>query len=151
MNLITSKSWKHTVRVYTIHHDPMSAEAESKFFVVKEGFSWSALVFTALWALWHRMWLAFVLLLAAGTALEFALALSGADDIAALSIGLGYALLVGYGANDWRRWSLARRGMAQMDIVSAADADVALHRYVDRNLGLASRRPLSPDQVLGLS
>jgi len=139
------------VRVYTIHHDPMSADAESEFFVVKEGFSWSALVFTALWALWHRMWLAALLLLATGAALEFALTISGADDIAALSIGLGYSLLVGYGANDWRRWALARRSMALMGIVAAADEETALHRYVDRNPGLASRRPASPDQVLGLS
>ena len=128
----------------------MSAELESEFIVIKEGFSWAAFVFTALWAFWHRMWLVFALLLVTGVALEFVLALLGADNIATLMIGLGYALLVGYGANDWRRWSLARRGMAQMDIVSAADEDVALHRYVDRNLGLASRRPLSPDQVLGL-
>ncbi len=138
------------MRVYTIHHDPMSAEAESEFSVVQEGFSWSALIFTALWALWHRMWLAFVVLLAAGAALDFALTLSGANDIATLSIGLGYALLVGYGANDWRRRSLARRGMALMGIVAAPDAETALHRYVDRNPGLASRRPASPDQVLGL-
>ncbi len=138
------------MRVYTIHHDPMSADAESEFFVIKEGFCWPALVFTALWALWHRMWLAFVLLLAVGAALELALTMSGADDIAALSIGLGYSALVGYGANDWRRWTLARRGMALMGIVSATDAEAALHRYVDRNPGLASRRPASPDQVLGL-
>ncbi len=136
--------------VYTIHHDPMSADAESEFFVVKEGFCWSALVFTALWALWHRMWLAFVLLVAVGAALELALTMSGADDIAAFSVGLGYALLVGYGANDWRRWTLARRGMDLMGIVAAPDSEAALHRYVDRNPGLASRRPASPDQVLGL-
>ena len=136
--------------VYTIHHDPMSADTGSEFFVVKEGFCWSALVFTALWALWHRMWLAFVLLLAVGAALELALTMSGADDIAAFSVGLGYALLVGYGANDWRRWTLARRGMDLMGIVAAPDSEAALHRYVDRNPGLASRRPASPDQVLGL-
>ncbi len=136
--------------VYTIHHDTRSADTESEFFVVKEGFCWSALVFTALWALWHRMWLVFFLLLAVGAALELALKVSGADDIAALSIGLAYSLLVGYGANDWRRWTLSRRGMALMSIVAATDAETALHRYVDQNPGLASRRPASPDQVLGL-
>ena len=129
----------------------MSAEAESEFFVIKEGFSWSAFVFTALWAFWHRMWLVFVLLLATGVALELALVLSGADDIAALSIGLGYPLLVGYGANDWWRWSLARRGTIQIGIVAAINAETALHRYIDRNSELASLRPVAPDQVLGLT
>ncbi len=139
------------MRVYTIHHDPLSADPDSEFVVIKEGFCWPALVFTALWALWHRMWLAFVALLVAGLALESALAISGADDVASLAIGLGYALLVGYGANDWRRRSLARRGNALMGIVAAPDTEAALHRYVDRNPGLAPRRPASPDQVLGLS
>ena len=110
-----------------------------------------ALIFTAFWALWHRMWLVFFLLLVTGVALEFALEISGADDFAALSIGLGYSLLVGYGANDLRRWTLARRGIDLMGIVAAPDAEAALHRYVDRNPGLASRRPAPPDQVLGLS
>ncbi len=138
------------MRVYTIHHDPRSAGPETEFSVVKEGFCWPALAFTALWALWHRMWLTFVLLVAAGMALELALAVSGADDIASLSIGLGYSLLVGHGANDWRRRSLARRGSALMGIVAAADAEAALYRYIDRNPGLAPRRPASPGQVLGL-
>ena len=139
------------MRVYTIHHDPMSADAESEFFVVKEGFSWPALIFTAFWALWHRMWLVFILLLLGGAAIELAVTLSGADDIAALSIGLGYSLIVGFGANDWRRWILARRGIELMGIVAASDAESALHRYVDQNPGLTSRRPASPEQVLGLS
>ena len=138
------------MRVYTIHHDPMSAEAESEFFVIKEGFSWSAFVFTALWAFWHRMWLVFVLLLVTGVALEFVLALLVADNIATLMIGLGYALLVGYSANDWWRWSLERRGTTQMGIVAAINAETALHRYIDGNFELTSRRPVSPDQVLGL-
>jgi hypothetical protein len=129
----------------------MSADAESDFYVVKEGFSWPALIFTAFWALWHRMWLVFVILLVAGVALEFALTISGADEISALAISLGYSLFVGFGANDWRRRSLARRGMQLMGIVAAPDAEAALHRYVDRNPGLASRRAASPDQVLGLS
>ncbi len=137
------------MRVYTIHHDPLSADPESEFVVIKEGFCWPALVFTALWALWHRMWLAFALLLAAGVALELALAVSGADEVASLAIGLGYSLLVGYGANDWRRRALARRGLAWMGIVAAANAEAALHRYVDRNPDLASYRPVSPGQVLG--
>ena len=128
----------------------MSAELENEFIVIKEGFSWPALVFTALWAFWHGMWIVFVLLLVTGVALEFALALLGADGIATLSISLGYALLVGYGANDWWRWSLARRDTAQMGIVAAINAETALHHYIDRKFELASHRPVSPDQVLGL-
>ena len=128
----------------------MSAGLESEFIVIKEGFSWPAFVFTALWAIWHRMWLVFFLVLATGVVLQLALALLGADNVAALLISLGYMLLVGYGANDWWRWSLARRGTGQMGIVSAINAETALYRYIDNNLEPASRRPIPPDQVLGL-
>jgi hypothetical protein len=138
------------VKIYTIHHDPLSVDAESDFVVVKEGFCWTALVFTAAWTLWHRMWIVFLALVIAGVGLEALLALMDADDIASLAFGLGYALFVGFGANDWRRWTLARRGLALMGVVAAEDAEVALHRYIERNPGLAPRRRVSPDQVLGL-
>ncbi len=144
-----SEGWEYTVRVYTIHHDPISVGPESEFAVVKEGFCWPAFVFTALWALWQRMWLVFVTLVAAGAVLELALAMSGADAVAAFSIGLGYALFIGYGANDWRRWTLARSGTALMGVVAAADAEAALHRYVDSDRAPARTRPAAPYQVLG--
>ena len=128
----------------------MTAELESEFIVIKDGFSWPAFVFTALWAVWNRLWRVCVLLLATSLALQFALALLDADKIATLSINLGYALLVGYGANDWWRWSLARRGTAQIGIVAGVNAETALHRYMDHNIEFASHRPVSPDQILGL-
>ncbi len=141
---------KDIVKIFTIHHDPVSVDAESDFAVVKEGFCWTALVFTALWALWHRMWIVFLALVVAVVGFEVLLAMAGADDTASLAFGVGFSLFVGFGANDWRRWTLARRGMALMGVVAADDADEALHRYVERNPGLAPRRRASPDQVLGL-
>ena len=137
------------MRVFTIHHDDVAASLESEFVVIKEGFCWSAFAFTALWALWHRMWLAFALLVAAGVALDVAIVLAGANDVAALALGLGYSLFVGFGANDWRRQALARSGRGLKDIVAAVDVEAALHRYVDRNPNLPSRRPAAPSQVLG--
>jgi hypothetical protein len=141
---------KDSVKIFTVHHHPQSVDAESDFAVIKEGFCWTALVFTAVWALWHRMWIVFLALVVAGFGFEVLLALAGADDTVSLAIGLGISLFVGYGANDWRRWTLARRGMTLMGVVAADDADGALHRYIERNPGLAPRRRASPDQVLGL-
>ncbi len=137
------------MRVFTIHHDDASASGESEFVVIKEGFCWPAFVFTALWALWHRMWLAFALLVAAGVALDVAIRLSGADDVSALALGLGYSLLIGFGANDWRRRALARSGRGLKGVVAASDVEAALHRYIDRSPDLPPRRPAAPSQVLG--
>ena len=39
---------------------------------VREGFSWSALLLTVLWAVWHRMWVVAALLFALTTALTVA-------------------------------------------------------------------------------
>ena len=45
----------------------------------------------------------------------------------------------------------ALRLVAQATRGVAPDAEAALHRYVDQNPGLSSRRPAAPEQVLGLS
>ena len=45
--------------------------------------------------------------------------------------GLAYGLIIGFGANDWRRAGLARRGWRQAGVVAAIDADAALRRHYD--------------------
>lgn len=138
------------MRVYTIHHDDVAAGLDREFVLVKEGFCWPAFVFTALWALWHRMWLVFVLLLVASSVLDAVLILVGADELSTTVIGLGYSLVIGFSANDWRRRWLERHDMPMRGIVAAADEEAALYRYVDRSPDLVLRRPVPPTRVIGL-
>ena len=117
--------------IYTVHERPSPAGTHRDPVLIKEGICWPAFLFTAVWALWHRMWRAFAGLAIAGIALEAAVVFSGADEITTAAVGLGYSALVAFGANDWRRAHLGRRGYRTLGVTAAADRDTALRRYFD--------------------
>jgi len=84
------------------------------------GFSWPALVLGPLWAIAKRLWLVSFLLLLALVPLVFVDLYSKANR----SIGLSVIALILYGvymyvcgryANDWWRWTLARRGFLRAE------------------------------------
>ena len=118
------------MHIYSVHRRPDGRDADEGIVLVKEGFCWPAFLFTFLWALWHRMWAVAAILIVAGLAASAAA--GWLAPAAAPAAGLGYLLLIGYGANDWRRSSMARRGYRFAGLVGAADADAAAQRYFDR-------------------
>ena len=117
------------MRTYTVHYRPGATETDIA--VVKEGFSWGAFLFTALWALWHRLWLGFVALAVVLLAIDAAMELLALNEAIASIVGFVLSLLIGFGANDWRRRALERRGYVMGAVVAAQDADAALRRYAD--------------------
>ena len=119
------------MRVYSVHIKPLSLALDRDAVLVKEGFSLPAFVFTFVWALWHGMWLAGALILIAGIAVQSAGALAGLDPLSQSALGLGFAAIVGFGANDWRRRGLARQGYGMEGWVAAQDSEAALRRYFD--------------------
>jgi hypothetical protein len=129
------------MRVYTVHIPPASQRQPDPV-LVKEGFSWPAFFFGPFWALAHRMWLVAIALLALD------LVSSGLMDAAHLSppiqavLSLAIAVLIGAHANDWRRWSLDRRGFREVGVVAARNVDEALERYFDSSSTRAA--PLRP-------
>jgi Protein of unknown function (DUF2628) len=101
--------------------------------LIKEGFSWAAFVFTALWALWHRMWLWAVILICGMFAVEVVLEMLEASPLVATALWLGTAGLMGAFGNDILRAHLDRRGYYEAGPVAALDRDAALRRYFDLN------------------
>lgn len=120
------------MRVYTVHTDPASAAEDRDALFLREGFSWPAALFTVLWALWHGMWLTALGLLAAGLAIAVGAALIGLDPAGTAALQLGYAAIVGFSANDWRRRWLARKGRVFAGVVAAPDRASAEQRFFDR-------------------
>ncbi|MHA1568433.1 MAG: DUF2628 domain-containing protein [Alphaproteobacteria bacterium] len=127
------------MRVYTVHIQAESALPDGGAVLVKEGFSWPALMFGPIWALGLGLWVAAAALLAAGAVIGAALELSGADFPTRAAIVAGFQVLVGFTANDFRRWSLARRGFADARVVAAPDRLAAERRYFEAR-NLAPRR-----------
>ena len=131
------------MQVYTVHHPPFPAYG-SEPVLVPEGFCWPAALFSVLWALWHRLWWTACGLLVVAAALEAALAFSGLDATTELAVALGYAAVVGFHANDWRRAALERAGWRFAAVVAAADEDAARRRYFDLGGDTAEVLPPAP-------
>jgi Protein of unknown function (DUF2628) len=115
------------VRFWTVH-----VRAGEEPVLVREGFSWGALIFGWLWLLAHRAWIPALLLLAAGVAVT-ALTTGGIRALLLAAI----ALLQGLFGNDFRRWSLERRRYRFAHVIAARDADGALDRLLQRRPELA--------------
>jgi hypothetical protein len=119
------------VRVYTAHYRPTVPPPDREVVLVKEGFCWPALFVSPLWALWHRLWIEAVVLIAAPLALEFAFELVGLAPLGVSAAGLGLSAIIACVANDLRRASLERRGYRMAGVVAGSDYDTALARLID--------------------
>ena len=95
--------------------------------LVREGFSWGALLFGPLWLAVHRAWIAAVLALAASVLI---VALTKDGIAAALLATL--MVMLGLSGHDLRRWSLDYRGYLLAQVVVARDELDALGRLLDR-------------------
>jgi hypothetical protein len=95
--------------------------------VVREGFSWGALIFGPLWLAVHRAWIAAVLSLAA-----FILIIVLASDGIAAALLTTLILLLGLSGHDIRRWSLDHRGYLLSQVLMARDELEATERLLER-------------------
>ena len=121
------------MRIYTVQRRPVSAGADPDVVLVKEGFCWPAAILPPVWLLWHRQWLGLAAYLLGAVVLGLAGTLAG--PAAETWIGLGYAVLVGASANDWRRWRLARQGYRLEEVVAAgslAEAETLYFTHLAR-------------------
>jgi hypothetical protein len=129
------------MRLYTVHIRRTSSAPDRDAVLVREGFAWGAFLFSVLWALWHRLWLAAVLLALAGLALGVAVELAGLDDLSETALSLALALYAGFAGNEWRRRRLARRGYEETAVVAADDLTAAEHRYFESERAAGGMAP----------
>jgi hypothetical protein len=112
------------VRFWTAHIRAGAAPV-----LVREGFSWGALLFGPIWFAVHRAWIAAVLTLAAFVLI---VVLAKGGILAALLTTLIVSL--GLSGHDIRRWSLDHRGYLLAQVVMA-------HRELEALEHLLERRP----------
>jgi hypothetical protein len=128
---------------YTLHvaaeAQPGDAQALRGAVVVKDGFSWGALLFQPLWLLWHRLWhgaaLWLVAMLVVG-GLCFWLQSGAAATVLAFA---ALALLFANEANAVRTWTLRRCGLPVRDAVLADDLPEAEAKAFSRWLASSSQ------------
>jgi hypothetical protein len=132
---------------FTVHEPPNApadrVERAAGMAFVRDGFSWSAALFTPLWLLAHRLWWPLLGYAAVAGGLELA-----RHNIAIhpgwLSLAtLAMSLVIGFEAGTLRRWALARRGWITLGAVSGRNAEECERRFFDMWL---SAPPVPPPQ-----
>lgn len=111
------------MKTFTVHARPDHAspdEAEAPV-LVKEGFSWLALLFPLLWLLFNRMWLVLLGWLAVGVAIAAVGTIWPATEGATTILAFVFAVWFAFEANGFRRWSLTRKGLPVVDVVAGRD------------------------------
>ena len=102
--------------------------------LVRDGFSWGALVFGPFWLAAHRAWIPAALALAA-----FVLIGTLTRGPAQAALLLALAIWLGVSGNDVRRWSMQLRGYSSLHVIAAPDETAALRRWLDGRPDLISR------------
>ena len=103
------------MKLWTAHEKPRASPV-----LVREGFSVGALLFGPIWLAAHRSWLPAVAALLLAIIINV---LTRPPASTILTIGL--AVLTGLTGHDLVRWSIARRGYLESNIVAGGNEDEA--------------------------
>lgn len=108
--------------------EPPHGEIDKVTFV-KEGFAPGALVFTALWAIWHRMWVVAAILFALLVAISLSVSLGGLDPAMASLFEIAVGVIFGFEARRLWIMSLERSGYRQTGLIEASNQEAAELAY----------------------
>lgn len=111
---------------------------------VRDGFSFLALLFPAVWLLWHRLWIEGVLVLALTLCLASFGAAVGLGAGAATLLSLLVGVYVALEGPALRIAALRRRGMREWGVIRADSRDEAEMRYLLDTVEEAAERPSGP-------
>jgi hypothetical protein len=117
------------VKIWTAHEKPHTSPI-----LLREGFSFGALIFGPFWMAAHRAWLP-----AAATLLLAILILALTRPPASGILILGLAVLQGLTGRDLVRWSIARRGYLEANVVTGRNHDEAQARLLAERPDLVKR------------
>jgi len=118
------------MKLFSIHVQKFDLDPIPDMRAVKDGFNWPAFILTFIWALFKGYWWVAGGLFAVEIIISGILAAIGLDLVGQAVVNIAFNLLVGIYANDLARWTLARRGFTEDEVVSASSGDHALERYV---------------------
>jgi hypothetical protein len=128
------------MRIYTVYlkkgADPLfTPDLGAQF--VREGFSWAAFLFTWLWALVCGLWIVAAILFAGDLGLALLFEWIDLDTNSQFWATLGWHIVVGFAAEDLRRWTLHLRGYAMAEIVAGESLAAAERRFFEHHPAMA--------------
>lgn len=124
---------------------PTKKAASEDVCFVRDGFSFTALVFPSIWLLWHRLWMSFAFFVLLMASFIFI-----ADTISPV-LGVFLNALVGFyfsfeGTN-LKAVKLKNAGWHEVDVIVASDEEEAEVRYFSNRLRTTSSDELSAELV----
>ncbi len=105
------------MRHFSVH---MAADGDAE--LVKDGFSWPALLFGPLWLAWRGMWRELAALIGLYVVIGM---ISGSSPQLAMWLHVLVALLLGFEGNSLARAALERKGYEERGVISAQGRDEA--------------------------
>ena len=128
---------------------PDAAGQVDRYVFLPEKFNLWAFLLAPLWLLVHRLWLEFLVYLAAVAAILTGLWAIGAES-AAMPVLILVHWLIGLEACSIRRLMLKRRGWQDAGVVVADDLDLAERRFFDDVFARRARATATGTQVSAL-
>jgi len=117
------------MQVFTVHLPanarPGDPEAFDRAVLVRDGFHFFAFLFTVLWFLYHRLWLAALGVFVAVAVFGVIVDRMALAPWAGLGAHLLVSALIGLEASSLKRWTYRRDGYTLVDVVSGIDEEEA--------------------------
>ncbi|GEM_PF-5085304 len=120
----------HTYSIYYRKDLPLDGKG---LVIVREAFSWFALLIPLLWGLWYRLWLFLLLYLAISFFLQTVLEALPLSGELMFLMALGSCLIVAFAAPFIRSWTYERAGYQELEPVLAGsrqEAERAVLEYL---------------------
>lgn len=118
------------MKLYSAHRSPASLNDDVVF--IKEGFSWPAFLFSAVWLLVKRLWLAFVVYVAVVMLISSAVWALGLPRSVLCGLLFLVNLWLGMEGNELLRRAAARRGYVEVGASLGRNLEEAELRYFSR-------------------
>ncbi|MCY6383149.1 DUF2628 domain-containing protein [Hoeflea prorocentri] len=136
---------------YVVLTPPDGSDKDERAVLIRDGFSFWALIFQIFWLLWNRLWLAAAIIFFVSAALSVATAQwtswSGVFTVA----GLLVALFIALEGNGWRILKLQGRGWLMRGVIEAPNHATAEEIFFSSDVGPTgtAERPPAPQPVFG--
>jgi len=137
------------MRLYIILEAPNGKPENVAF--VREGFSYTAFLFTVLWALWHRMWVVGLFLFALSSGLTIAANFEVLGPGLASLIQFAIGVLFGFEARSLQLAALERAGFRRVGLIQASSQEAAELTYFAGRSPVASASEPAPRRLRATS
>lgn len=121
------------MKLYTVHLKPNAPPR-----LVREGFSWGALIFGPLWLACKQAWLAALLLMVGWVAL-YMVCIAMLGPLQGLALFGALFFLQGFCGRDWLRWNLEESGWVLLSVVGGRNETEAWSRLLASRPELINR------------